>query len=335
MIFPFKTCSAAILVNPEISEGVDPNFLHHSGIDADGTMLVWTKKGKTIITSQMNAEKCRRESAHRVVVVERGSKFSDAIRPLLPPGAKIGLDLEGISADLFVRFGKSFGEKRLVGISRELEDLRAIKSPSDSQKIRKAAKLSLQILDSLELSSSMTELDAVRQLASHTAEAGAKFAYEPIVAAGRNSCLPHHTNGKTKLKGIVLMDFGVKIDNYCSDLTRCFFVGQCKEEKKKYAEAKEVFSEVSNQIREGVKISDFIRQSDAILSRHGWGKMIHAYGHGIGLKVHESPHLYSSNHATFKSGMVLAIEPGWYGKSFGVRYENEILVGKGAPKVLL
>lgn len=329
-----KGCDAALLFNGDSYSGPDANFLYHSGISADNTVLVWSKKGKTVVTSTLNARRCRRQSKHPVRVLAPGQRFSQLIPNLLPHRAKIlGLDMDSISASRLLALKKAMPAK-FVDISQQLQSMRAVKTPREISMIKKASHKSLQILNSLEFSASLSELDVVRQLALSCANEGVEFAYSPIVATAENSSLPHHTPTKKKLARIVLIDFGVKMGGYCSDLTRCFFLGRAKKEREKYEEAKLVFGKIVEGMHGCDTSGKLVAFSDAAAKSAGWQKMPHAIGHGVGLEVHESPRLYSGNREKLQHGMVMAIEPGWYGAKFGVRYENEVLYGKKC-KVLL
>ena len=57
--------------------------------------------------------------------------------------------------------------------------------------------------------------------------------------------------------------------------------------------------------------------------------VMHAFGHGIGINIHERPILRSSIDCILKEDSVIAVEPGVYipGK-FGIRIEDTVIVGK-------
>ncbi len=328
MRFPRGKCDAIVLFNGEPYQGTDANFFFHCKLDADHTALVWGKKGKTVVTSALNERKCKRQSKFPVRVLSPRQRFSDLIKKILPKKAKrIGLDMGSIPASRMLSLRKSLG-KKLVDVSEDLLCLRAVKNAHEISMIRKACKKSLGILDSLEFSNRMAELDVLRQLSVKCAEEGVQLAYPPIVATGKNSSLPHHTPSGKKLERIVLIDFGVKIGNYCSDLTRCYFLSGAKKEKGRYAQAKEVFHEIVGGMPSCATAGALVELADAAAEKKGWPKMPHAIGHGVGLEVHEAPRLYGSSKEKLSPGMVMAIEPGWYGGNFGVRYENEIVFGK-------
>jgi Xaa-Pro dipeptidase len=56
----------------------------------------------------------------------------------------------------------------------------------------------------------------------------------------------------------------------------------------------------------------------------------HKTGHGLGLDVHEDPHIMRGNHTTLEPGMVFTIEPGLYlPGECGVRIEYDVVVTDG------
>jgi len=335
--FPFKPLDAVLLFASESTDSIDANFYYHSKTLADSSVLLWTRGGKTIICPGMNARACKSESPYPVISTRRGQKLVDLIsRIVKKKNPSIGLDLENISAEKYLRLKAAMKGSKFSGVSAQLSAMRAVKTPSEISKIKKAARLSNEILEGLEFSSSMTELDVVRQLTVECAKRSLLFAYPPIVATGGNSSMPHHVPGKKKLSGIILIDFGVKYQNYCADLTRCFFIGRCEKEREKYDEAKRIFSGIVAGADGCKTAGDLAKLSDSICKKSGWPEMIHAPGHGLGLQVHEAPRLSISSQEKLSPGVVLAIEPGWYSGKFGVRFENDIAIGKnGRAAVLL
>ncbi len=327
MLFPFKDCSSLLLFSGDAADGPDPNFLKHSGVDIDGSVLVWGKKGKRLLTSTMNERKARSSVSYPVAVFGAGGS-AQAIQKMVPRG-KIGLDYENISAARYVRLLKFFGRRRLVDVAPALDKLRAAKTAGERSKIRRSVAIAKQILSSLRLRPSMTELDVVSQLSRLCLARGVTFSFPPIVCAGANAGKPHHGPTSKKLgTGIVLIDFGVKYKNYCSDLTRCYFLGPAKAERAQYAKCQAIAHAVIAQLPKCRSAGDVVALADKEVKKHGWPQMLHAIGHGIGLEVHEAPHLYSGNKEKLQEGTTMAIEPGRYSSKFGVRFENNVIWGK-------
>jgi Xaa-Pro dipeptidase len=312
-----------LLFSSDAQSQAGANFFKHALAEIDGSAIVLAGKSKTLITSPMNESKARKVCKYKVIAAPPG-KLADTLKKTVPPG-KIGLDMENVSAARYLRLRKIFA-KRLAGAGKWLESRRLKKSPNEIAKLRKACDITRKILSSLRLEPKMSELDVVALLRQECIKYGVEFSFPPIVAAGKNSSLPHHTPGKARLgRGIVLIDFGVKYRNYCSDMTRCYFLGKAQVERKKYNECKSAYSRIIRRLPAARTAGDIAKIAHEETEKAGWPAMIHAIGHGLGLEVHEAPQLYKKNREKMLKGMALAIEPGWYGKKFGARFENDII----------
>lgn len=164
--------------------------------------------------------------------------------------------------------------------------------------------------------------------------------FETIVAGGPKSAFSHHdvTDRKLRKGDLVIIDFGVYVNGYCSDCTRTISVGEASREMK------EVYDLVLEGQQNGIalakkgepygvidkSIRDLFAQKD--LRKH----FVHSTGHGIGLEVHEAPNgIRFDMKKKMENGHVFTVEPGIYipGKG-GVRIEDDILIEDGSPVVL-
>jgi Xaa-Pro dipeptidase len=333
MLFPFKKISSLLLFSGDAANGPDPNFLKHAGADIDGSVLLWTKSGKRLITSTMNEGKARASMSFPIQLYS-ASGSADTIKETVPKG-KIGLDYSSIDASRYLRFEKLFGRKRLVDACPSLELLRATKSSDELAKMKKSVAIAKDILRAVELKPSMTELDVVAQLSRRCIDKNVTFSFPPIVGSGASAGKPHHTPSMKKLgTGIVLIDFGVRYQHYCSDLTRCYFLGAAQAERAKYAQCQAIHNAVIDDLPSCQTAGDVVALADREVKKALWPKMIHSIGHGIGLEVHEAPHLYSKSKEKLRENTPMAIEPGWYSSKFGVRYENNVVWGKKKARML-
>ena len=126
---------------------------------------------------------------------------------------------------------------------------------------------------------------------------------------------------------------GIKYENYCSDMTRTIFIGQPTDEQKKIYQTVLTSQELAiEQFNNETMKQKEIKQihaneidkvaSDFITSR-GFPSIPHSLGHGIGLEVHEAPHLSPKSKEILTNGMVFSIEPGIYlPDNMGVRIED-------------
>ncbi len=228
-------------------------------------------------------------------------------------------------------------EIKLVPLDEPLKDLRMIKDVEEISAMKKSAALAWKGFEHIchYLKEGVTEKELAFEYEIFCRKNGAeKLAFDPIVCFGQNSSQPHHHPDNTKLKinDIVLMDVGVVVDNYHSDLTRVIFFGQADPLLEKlYSIIKKAQNEALNICRPGTRISDLDKSARDFITEQGYGKeFLHSLGHGIGLETHEFPKIKfdgEDKDAILKTGMVITIEPGIYiAGTGGVRYEDMILI---------
>lgn len=148
---------------------------------------------------------------------------------------------------------------------------------------------------------------------------------------------------KQKTDGqFVLLDFGIKVDNYCSDMTRTIFYGKASNKQKKiYQTVLEAQTKAADFLNQQIKskkkvIGKEVDQvaRDYIISQ-GFPAIPHGLGHGIGLEVHEAPRLSPKSDDEITEGMVFSIEPGIYIPGYGgVRIEDLYVVEKSGLRQL-
>ena len=78
----------------------------------------------------------------------------------------------------------------------------------------------------------MTERELEQRILAQIKKAGCKPSFPPIVAAGPNAAHPHWKPSDTKLKGFVVIDFGLVYQKYMSDMTRTIYVGKPTQKEK-------------------------------------------------------------------------------------------------------
>ena len=168
---------------------------------------------------------------------------------------------------------------------------------------------------------------------NETNNLGLSPAFEPIVATGKNSAMPHYRGSDVKIRDYVLIDYGVKYKFYNSDLTRCFFLKKDRRKEEAYSKLKSIVYEIIDNLQSFSTGADIARFSEKLFSRYGLPEQIHAIGHGLGLDVHETPALNKKSKDKLKNS-VLAIEPGVYYKDFGARFEENIYFDGKKTKIL-
>lgn len=303
-------------------EQFDANFYYFAKCDIDHAFLLLTENEKTLFVPKMNEESAREVFDGQVVVYENAS---ETLKKKIK-NKKIGVDYASISMRLFEKL-KVFCKP--MDVSEELSVKRSMKNEDEVKKIASAAIMTKKIFDSLEstgFSKMRTENDVKRFLLKETLELEVEQAFEPIVATDKNASFPHYRGGNAKLGDFVLIDYAVKFENYCADLTRCFFLNNSKKNKK-IEEQYKILQEITNKIifsmnkKEFKYGKDVANYSELLIKEYKLPEMIHSIGHGVGLEIHEMPRLSKKSKDKI-SGTTLAIEPACYFKDYGLRFEE-------------
>lgn len=237
-------------------------------------------------------------------------------------------------------------ETKKVVINTAVMNMRSIKDKEEILLIKKAVAINesgLLHIASI-LKPGVSEKDLCLEFDYFTRKNGADaLSFDPIIAFGPASAVPHHKTSGAKLKKntFILVDAGVKYKGYCSDLTRCMCFGiiqtHLKEVKKHYNIVRSAKEAGANAYKSG----SLIRQADAkarffLKKNNGLDRFFtHSLGHAMGIDVHEPPAVNAKEKARFKPGMVLSCEPGIYmdGK-YGIRIEDDYLITEKGPEKL-
>ncbi|MGI5859313.1 MAG: M24 family metallopeptidase [Tepidanaerobacteraceae bacterium] len=220
--------------------------------------------------------------------------------------------------------------------------LRIIKDTEEINNLRKASKIIDQVVQDLVefIRPGLKERDIKKRIEELCLEKGASgLSFEPIVASGPNSSMPHY-NGDSRViqkRDIVLLDLGCKYNGYCSDTTRTLFIGEPGEKEKKVYEAVlKANLEAEAYIKEGVTAEEVDKKAREVIEKAGLGQyFITRTGHGIGVNVHEYPNIVMGNKQVLKNGMAFSIEPSvCIPGDFGIRIEDIVVVNKGKAEVL-
>src|SRR3989344_1374927 len=96
--------------------------------------------------------------------------------------------------------------------------------------IKEACKISCEILEDCFSSFYFeTEIEVAKYLKEKAKERNCKLAFPSLIVSGSNFLEIHHKPNKTKLNKFIIVDFGVRYNNYCSDVTRMLYKGKPSE----------------------------------------------------------------------------------------------------------
>jgi Xaa-Pro aminopeptidase len=187
----------------------------------------------------------------------------------------------------------------------------------------------------------LTEVDLASRLESAMLSGGAEgIAFQTLVASGPNSALPHYRAGTRRIESgdVVILDFGCRVNGYCSDMTRTVVCGEPDDRLCEiHATVRRAHGAAKERVRSGVQAQEIDAAARAVLTDAGYGAhFTHRTGHGIGLDVHESPYIVEGNEQRLDPGMAFSIEPGAYfmEEAYGVRIEDVVVVTKEGAEAM-
>jgi len=308
----------AILIKNGSLPFIDENFLYFTGMEIEGGIAI-------IMPDEMHVIAPLLEKGEGIEVYKSIKERDEIIKKILK-GKKVGVNKNFLSANDYEHFKKLIGN--LVDVSKELEMKRAIKNSKEIKKIRKAVRITKEILNEIEFEG-RREREVVNEIRCMLAKRNAEESFPTIVAFGKNSSKPHHVPTNKKFVSPVLIDMGARYEKYCADITRTFM-----KRNRKYEIIEEALYLAIDSIEVGVKAGEIYKKVEKFLERHGI-KMIHALGHSIGIKVHDGLVINKKASFEFEDGMVFAIEPAGYFKNYGIRIEEDVIIKNGKARIII
>ncbi len=261
---------------------------------------------------------------------------------------------DGLSHGMFLLLMDILGEagcaERVLSSEPLVSRLRARKTVTEIRAIRRAVQETEDIfrLVSGFIAPGRTEKEIAGFMAAEVVRRGLVPAWDaahcPAVFTGPDTAGAHYRpTGREVEKGHVLnMDFGVKVDSYCSDLQRTFYILE-DGEKSAPPEVRQGFSviieaiEKSRQaLRPGARGVDVDAVAREIIVSRGYAEFPHGLGHQVGRFAHDGTALLGPPWAKYsrkpfepvETGMVFTLEPRLTVPGRGVvTVEEMVLVG--------
>ena len=303
-----------------------------------------SKKGTTLITDGRFVVQAKEETTAVHIQEQKGTMFESAAQTLRDVKARrVGFDSAHMTVSQLQSARKaSRGRLDWVPAPGIVETLRAGKDAGELAQMRKAAILAGEIVEfaiSL-LKPGVCEREVGAEIEYQMRKRGASGpAFETIVAFGSRAALPHArpTGKRLRKNELVVLDLGVILGHYCSDITRTVFVGRApKRIQTWYKAVLEAQGAAVSAVREGVSCGEIDAAARRVLEGYGLGHLfVHSTGHGLGLEVHEDPRVAKGQARLLEPGNVITIEPGVYAEGIGgIRIEDDVAVHAGRTEVL-
>jgi len=326
-----------------------PDLRYLSGFTGSSAALAVTRRSARLFTdSRYTTQAAQEVSAAEVEIVSRSVSEAAVQWMAAQPGVEFaGFDpdhttvahLSRWKAALPARLRRSF----LSALAAPLvEQLRMVKDEDELALMSQAALVGCKLFEHIltVIRPGLAEFEVAAELEHQARLLGAEgMSFETIVAAGARSAMPHGhaTAAKLPRNGFVVMDFGVILKGYCSDMTRTVHLGRPKAEERAAYEAV-LEAQLAGVAAVGPRASsgEVDEAARGVLRRAGLAESFtHSTGHGVGLEIHEPPRIGAGEKTRLLPGMVITIEPGIYlpGR-FGIRIEDTVAVTQTGSLVL-
>lgn len=306
-----------------------------TGFAAENGFVIVDKDGTTLYTDKRYIEAAEKLFEGTDVTPVLSTK-TEALRRLAAYSS-VGISFDETRHSEFVTL-ENAGVKT-VNIDKVFAEATSVKNEWELSRIAKACEIAEDAFNLLlpEIKEGMTETEVAALLEYNMRKLGAQgLAFETIVAFGAHGSVPHHETGLTKLKfgDAILIDFGCRVDGYCSDITRTFLFGddgKHEDFKKAYAAVLGAHNLVQEKLTAGMTGTEADAIARRYLDERGYGHLFtHSLGHGIGLNIHEYPSVSPRGETTLENGMVFSDEPGVYeAGQYGIRIEDTVTLKNG------
>ncbi|GAB4337800.1 MAG: Xaa-Pro peptidase family protein [Calditrichia bacterium] len=260
---------------------------------------------------------------------------------------------DGITHGMFLTLQQTLKEigmaDRIISAERLVSALRERKSEAELKAIRTAIAGTERIFEEVRkfIRPGMSELQVGQFMKEKVRDRGLELAWDervcPSVFSGPATAEAHYTPTKRKiLPGHVMnMDFGVKVDGYCSDMQRTFYIRREGEEtvpeevRHGFQTIVSAVEEAKKAMKPGVTGEVIDKISRDIVVGNGYEEFPHALGHQVGRFSHDGTALLGPTWEKYaskplkplESGMVFTIEPRLTVKEYGiVTIEEMVLV---------
>jgi Xaa-Pro aminopeptidase len=314
------------------------NVFYLCGFESsNAALLVDPKNGATLYTDFRYAE-----SAHDVdgvdVQITKRALIADVGARL--KGRRLQFEADVLPYRQWERLAA--GGAKLVPTHGLVDEIRAVKDEQEIAKIRRACRIADRAFEALtaETFVGRTEKEVAWRLRELMHAHGAdEQSFDTIVASGPRGAMPHAhpTDSIIETRTLVTVDFGVRVDGYCSDCTRTVSTGGLPGRLREiYDICLRAQQRACAEIRPGMSGVEADALAREPIADAGYGDNFgHGLGHGLGVEVHEAPRLSTESEDTLAVGHVFSIEPGIYlpGEG-GVRIEDLAVLRENGPELL-
>jgi Xaa-Pro aminopeptidase len=311
-----------------------PHVTWATGFTGSNGWLLVTASESVLLTDGRYSEQAARQAPHVEVLIT-----SDPLAQALAPRVRGLAGLSVQDTHLTVAQARAVGEGApglaLTPLGDAVERLVAVKTREQVDAIVRAQRVAEEVFEEVVrgIRTGQREHEVAARLTYGCLARGAsRMAFEPIVASGPNSALPHArpTDRQLQPDEPLLIDFGCVLGGYASDMTRMLHLsGPSDGFRRAHAAVLEAQRAAIGAARAELLAASLDAAARDVLGRHGFAdRFVHGLGHGIGLETHEWPRVTHQVDYALPEGAVVTIEPGVYlPGEWGIRIEDMVWLG--------
>ncbi len=342
-LMALKHLDAILMTSPYNRRYLTGFTADDSGIDESSGAVLVTKDEIFLLTDGRYKTQAETEAGFCTIKIYKKA-LADELKKIVAKTSlkKIAFEPAYITCSMMKQIQKSLSGVVFKELSGELEQMRSIKDDAEAEAISRSQAAAEQVFEAMLecLRPGMTEKAVAWRILEGAFSLADGPSFPPIVASGPNSALPHATPTDRVLQDgePIVIDMGVRLGGYCSDMTRTVFLGEPSPQMKEiYAIVRHAQCDAQKGIRAGMSGKEADHIARKVIEDAGYGRyFLHSLGHGVGLAIHEHPRLSpKADKIMLKQGMVVTVEPGIYIAGVGgVRLENMALVQDGGIKLI-
>ncbi|NCC25792.1 MAG: aminopeptidase P family protein [Deltaproteobacteria bacterium] len=308
--------------------------------ESSGCLIIHADGREWLLTDSRYELEAQRVWSPDSVYIYRTRTKAEIARFVAAQGVKrLGIEADSLCVEMYEALR---AECEVVLVTGLVEAIRVRKDEYEIRALRAACDLNHKVMAQAEalMVPGMSEFELAWAVERLYREQGAqRLSFSTIAAVGPNGAKPHAIPGDAAITDgcPVLLDMGCRLNNYCSDQTRTFWVGDRPDPRflETRARVLEAQAEALKQYGPGLSLAEAFQTARAVFDRYGVAEhFTHSLGHGIGLETHEAPSVGPNSKGTFEPGMVVTCEPGLYYPEWGgVRWEYMALITETGVEV--
>ena len=305
-------------------------------------------QGVPALMVKKSLKRAMEESALENITGQRSlDELFKTITTLCNGRGKIGLEMDVLPANLFIKYKNSLSPLEVVDISKIIRETRMIKSPYEIERLKVSAKMNFEMFSGVTdiLREGMTEVELAGKLEALYREKGHQGAirmrgfnqelFYGHLMSGWNLSYPSFFDGPTGGIGLnpsypqgagfkkigvnepIMVDYVGVYNGYMVDQARIFSIGELSSKLVgAYETALKIKAQIVKKALPGTNGKDLYEIADNIAAESGYQQYFMGYedrisfiGHGIGIELDELPVIAKDFNIILKPGMVFALEP--------------------------